>query len=138
MIKEDMRTWDYHCGVELFRVGEYMARLNEVNKEFWDIYEQKLMDEGLLKYMSESDCAHLIESLAKSGKGSQALFETMEAYIAKHYRTLNGEEVGYVIEALEVSGRGKPETAELLKTHPEYQEALRSIAWRAESAIGTY
>jgi hypothetical protein len=39
MIKEDMPSWDYHCGVELFRVGEYMARLNEVNKEFWEIYE---------------------------------------------------------------------------------------------------
>jgi hypothetical protein len=66
------------------------------------------MGEGLLKYISEADCAHLIQSLAKSGKGSQALFEAMEAYISKHYRTLTGEEVGYVIEALEVSGRGKP------------------------------
>jgi hypothetical protein len=134
IIKDDLPTWDRHCAIELYRLGEYMGTLKEVNTEFWEMYEQKLLDEGLIRYLEERYCASLLQTLALSGKGSATLFGALEAYVCKHHRVMDAEAVSWVIEALEVSGRGKQESLELFKNHDEANEAHRLLSYSSQGS----
>lgn len=124
-IKEDMATWDRHCPVEFYRVGRYLGLMKEVNEEFWTQFETKLLDEGLMRYMTEWQCAGLLRALATAGKGSPELFEKLESYVRKHAMALDENDVAEMVEALEISGRGSVETMEVLRMHPKFPQAMK-------------
>jgi O-methyltransferase involved in polyketide biosynthesis len=80
----------------------------------WEIVETKLVTEGLVRYLSESQCANLIYALAVVGKGSDALFEKLDAEVRLHYLAMETEDLEAAMEGLELSGRGNAKTFETL------------------------
>ena len=58
------------------------------DNEFWEIVEQKLVDEGLLRYLYLEQISTLILSLSQVGRGSDDLIESIEKYLIKHRKGL--------------------------------------------------
>jgi hypothetical protein len=58
------------------------------DNEFWETVEQKLVDEGLHRYLTLEQHAELVNSLARVGRGSDDLIDTIEKTIIKHRKGL--------------------------------------------------
>ena len=91
---------------DLFRVTRSIAELGEANKEFWDLIEKKLVQDGLSRYLSESEAAQLMWGLCKVGRGSDELWKRLENEVSRHYLSLDHYDLNEAIYALEVSGKG--------------------------------
>ena len=58
------------------------------DNEFWESVEQKLVDEGLHRYLSLEQITSLVNSLAMVGRGSDDLIEIIEKTLIQHRKGL--------------------------------------------------
>ncbi len=61
------------------------------DNEFWELVEQKLVDEGLHRYFRIDQQADILNYLANVGRGSDELIETIEKQLIKHRKALTPE-----------------------------------------------
>lgn len=121
-VKEIVAEYNRHTITDLYRVMRHMAELGEANKEFWDLMETKLMKEGLVRYLSESEAAGLLWGLCKVNRGSDELWKRLEKEVSRYYVSLEAEQLKDAIYGLEVSGKGEKEVIDVLKNELKVQE----------------
>jgi hypothetical protein len=99
-----------------------MGEVGEGNQEFWDLIEKKFMKDGLVRYLNETEAAKLLWAMSKVGRGSDALWKRLENEVARHYVTMETEDLNEAIYALEVSGKGDPNVVLKLKSRVQANE----------------
>ena len=114
-VKEIVAEYNRYTITDLYRVIRNMAELGEANQEFWNLVEEKLMGEGLVRYLSEKEAAGLLWGLCRVNRGSEELWKRLENEVARHYVSLEAEDVKDAIYGLEVSGKGNKDVIGLLK-----------------------
>ena len=116
IVKTIIKDYDRAAIYELYVVTRCIAEVGEANQEFWDMIEHKMMNEGLCRYLTESQAAGLLWSLCKVGKGSDELWKKLEKEVSKFYLSLEPKELQEAIYGLEVSGKGDKNTILKLKS----------------------
>ena len=58
------------------------------DNEFWELVEQKLVDEGLHRYFRLDQLTEVLNYLANVGRGSDELLEIIEKTLIKHRKAL--------------------------------------------------
>jgi len=58
------------------------------DNELWEALESKLVDEGLLRYFSLDESAHILYYFGYCGRGSDDLIEALEKNFIKHRKAL--------------------------------------------------
>ena len=61
------------------------------DNEFWELVEQKLVDEGLHRYFKLDEIVGILNCLANVGRGSDELIEVIEKTLIKHRKALTPE-----------------------------------------------
>ena len=61
------------------------------DNEFWEIVEQKLVDEGLYRYYTLEQLADMVNMLGRVGRGSDDMMELIEKTFIKHRKGLTPE-----------------------------------------------
>lgn len=125
LVKRQIKSYDRNVAKQLFKIAGYMAMLGETNQEFWDIVDQKFVKEDLYRYLAEGECATLLRGLSEIGVGSNQLWDRLEGQVRKHYLELEKDELNDAIDALQITGRGSPETLKVLMSHPDHPLLLR-------------
>ena len=114
LVKRQLKTYDRHVAPHVFNVAAAMARLGEKNKEMWEIIESKLLKEGLVRYLTEGQCARLMQALAVAGQGSDELHTRLLDEVKLHFQELNELELKLALQALEITGKADAITMETL------------------------
>lgn len=70
---------------------EGAAVLTLQDNDFWEIVEQKLVDEGLHRYFTLEHLAQVLCNLAHAGRGSDELIDIIEKTLIKHRKALTPE-----------------------------------------------
>ena len=65
------------------------------DNEFWELVEQKLVDEGLHRYFDLMEITKILNYLADVGRGSDEMLEIIEKTIIKHRKALTPEIIEY-------------------------------------------
>ena len=88
MVKKQMTTLDRQTIKSLYNAiyGAAVGQLQD--NEFWEIVEQKLVDEGLHRYLDLDQMGDIIVALGKVGRGSDDLVEIIEKTFIKHRKGL--------------------------------------------------
>ena len=68
---------------------EAAAKMSLQDNEFWELVEQKLVDEGLLRYFTLEKTAEILCNVAHVGRGSDELVELIEKTFIKHRKGLS-------------------------------------------------
>ncbi len=58
------------------------------DNEFWELIEQKLVDEGLHRYFTLEEISEVLCFLGHVGRGSDELIEIVEKTMIKHRKSL--------------------------------------------------
>ena len=61
------------------------------DNEFWELIEQKLVDEGLHRYFRLDQLSEVLNYLANVGRGSDEMLEIIEKTLIKHRKALTPE-----------------------------------------------
>lgn len=91
-VKEQLKTLDRNAKDSIFTIVMSMGRLQIQDNEFWETVEQKLVDEGLLRYMEIPEVAKIAWALSNVGRGSDKLFDNIESYSIKHRLALTEDD----------------------------------------------
>ena len=121
-VKSIIKEYGRNAKSDLIRVARHIAELGEANQEFWDLIEKKLMKDGLVRYLSETEAAQLLWGLCKVNRGSDELWKRLENEVSRYYVSLENEELGEAIYALEVSGKGDKNVVQKLKSRLKANE----------------
>ena len=93
MVKKQLATLDrqtvasIHCCIQ----GASLGYLQD--NELWELVEQKLVDEGLHRYMSLEQLAEILVHLGRVGRGSDDLIEIIEKTFIKHRKGLSEQTI---------------------------------------------
>ena len=125
LVKRNLKTFDMYAIRHIYKVARCMALLGETNEELWEIVEDKLVKQGLSRYLTEQQAARLMYGLYKVGKGTDELWKRLEAEVHRHADAMKTSDLKEAVEALEVTGRGSKATIEKLKTRLGHKLLLR-------------
>ena len=88
MVKKQMSTLDRNTVKPLLMAIEGAAAMFLQDNEFWEIVEQKLVDEGLHRYYSLEQLSKILLNLGRVGRGSDDMVEIIEKTFIKHRKGL--------------------------------------------------
>ena len=91
LVKQQLQGLDRETVPSLFKASEGAAGMYLQDNEFWEIVEQKLVDEGLHRYFTLEQSAQLLCQLARVGRGSDDMVELIEKTFIKHRKGLTPE-----------------------------------------------
>lgn len=91
LVKDQLRTLDRQGvhAIHLAITGAGMWQLQD--NEFWEIIEQKLVDQGLLRYLNLDQQSEVVQALGRVNRGSDLLLENIERQFILHRRALTEE-----------------------------------------------
>ena len=100
IVKKQMTTLDRQTVRSLLMSIEAASAMYLQDNEFWEIVEQKVVDEGLHRYFSLEEMSELLCHLGRVGRGSDDMVEIIEKYFIKHRkglteRTIANAKVGF-------------------------------------------
>ena len=87
-VKKQLSTLDRQTIKALYLAIEAAAGMYLQDNEFWEIVEQKLVDEGLYRYYNLNDLADIVNFLGRVGRGSDDMMELIEKTFIKHRKGL--------------------------------------------------
>ena len=93
MVKRQLATLDRQCTNSMGMMIEAAARMSLQDNEFWELVEQKLVDEGLLRYFTLEATADILCNVAHVGRGSDDLVEAIEKTFIKHRKGLSPQTI---------------------------------------------
>lgn len=93
MVKKQMATLDRQTIKSLLSAIEGASAGYLQDNEFWEIVEQKLVDEGLHRYYSLEQLSEILCHLGRVGRGSDDMVEIIEKYFIKHRKGLSSETI---------------------------------------------
>ena len=83
-----MSTLDRNTVKSLKMMIEGASSMYLQDNEFWEIVEQKFVDEGLHRYYSLEDLSDLLCAFGRVGRGSDDMVEIIEKHFIKHRKGL--------------------------------------------------
>ena len=89
MVKKQMATLDRQTFRPLLMAIDGAAAAYLQDNEFWEIVEQKLVDEGLHRYYSLEQLAEILCHLGRVGRGSDDMVEIIEKTFIRHRKGLS-------------------------------------------------
>ena len=89
MVKKQMATLDRQTVRSLLMAIEGAAAMQLQDNEFWELVEQKMVDEGLLRYYTLEQTSEILCYLGRVGRGSDDLIELIEKTFIKHRKGLS-------------------------------------------------
>ena len=93
MVKKQMATLDRQTVRSLHTAIEGAAAGYLQDNEFWEIVEQKLVDEGLHRYFTLEQLSEILCALGRVGRGSDDMVEIIEKTFIKHRKGLTEETI---------------------------------------------
>ena len=87
-VKTQMATLDRNCMKALYHFIEGASAMTLQDNEFWALVDQKLVDEGLHRYLQLDQLTEVLCYLANVGRGSDELIDTIEKTLIKHRKSL--------------------------------------------------
>ena len=87
-VKTQLAKLDRNCTKTLIHFIEGASAMTLQDNEFWELIEQKLVDEGLHRYLQLDQLAEVLCYLAHVGRGSDELLEIIEKTLIKHRKAL--------------------------------------------------
>ena len=93
MVKKQMATLDRQTCRSLLSAIEGAAAGYLQDNEFWEIVEQKLVDEGLHRYYTLEQLSEILCHLGRVGRGSDDMVEIIEKTFIKHRKGLTEETI---------------------------------------------
>lgn len=90
-VKTQLATLDRQCIKSLYHFIEGASAMSLQDNEFWEMVDQKLLDEGLHRYLTLEQITEVLNYLADVGRGSDELIEVIEKTLIKHRRALTPE-----------------------------------------------
>lgn len=91
MVKKQIATLDRNCTKSLYHFIEGASSMTLQDNEFWELIEQKLVDEGLHRYFRLDQLSEVLNYLANVGRGSDEMLEIIEKTLIKHRKALTPE-----------------------------------------------
>lgn len=88
LVKKQMSTLDRNTVKPMFQMIEGAANMYLQDNEFWEIVEQKFVDEGLHRYFTLEELSLLLCYFGKVGRGSDDMVEIIEKHFIKHRKGL--------------------------------------------------
>lgn len=89
LVKKNMVKFDRNSINEIYNGAMACAKLNIADKEFWTIFEDKIVNEKLYRYLSVEQGARLVHQLNKSERASVVFMKLMELEFVKHRKALH-------------------------------------------------
>jgi len=93
MVKKQLATLDRQTTLAMFNAIEGASSMFLQDNEFWEIMEEKLVDEGLHRYFKLEDLAKILVLLGRVGRGSDDMVEIIEKTFIKHRKGLRPETI---------------------------------------------
>ncbi len=90
-VKTQLSKLDRNCVKSLYHFIEGASAMTLQDNEFWEIVEQKLVDEGLHRYFRLDQLTEVLNYLANVGRGSDEMLEIIEKTLIKHRKALTPE-----------------------------------------------
>ena len=91
LVKTQLATLDRNCTKSLFHFIEGASAMTLQDNEFWELVEQKLVDERLHRYFQLEELCQVLVNLANVGRGSDELIEVIEKTLIKHRKAITPE-----------------------------------------------
>ena len=91
LVKTQLAKLDRNCTKSLFHFIEGASAMTLQDNEFWELVEQKLVDEGLHRYFDLLQISQVLNYLANVGRGSDDMLEVIEKTLIKHRKALTPE-----------------------------------------------
>ena len=100
MVKKQLKTLDHQTARSLHGAIEGAAAMYLQDNEFWDIVEEKLVDDQLHRYLSLEELSEVLVHLGRVDRGSDDMIEIIEKTFIKHRkglteRTIANAKVGF-------------------------------------------
>ena len=106
LVKKQISTLDRETIRPLMTAIEGAQAMYLSDNEFWELVEQKLVDEGLHRYYNLDELAHLVLYLSKVGRGSDDMIEIVEKTMIKHRKGLTPETIAIAKEGFSRINKG--------------------------------
>jgi len=101
IVKEFVKNFDRNNNRALYQLIQHLGWLRVKDEGLWNLFEQKLLDEKLYRYIPTNELCKVAHALAEAGQGSKELFNAFERVFIKHRLNLGEEDIGFAREAFE-------------------------------------
>ena len=115
LVKKSISTLDRQTVKPLLQAIEGASAMYLQDNEFWEIVEQKLVDEGLYRYYSLEHLGELVNMLGRVGRGSDDMMELIEKTFIKHRKGLRPSVVKNAQQGFEKLNKGSEILHRVLK-----------------------
>lgn len=105
-VKKQLSTLDRKTYQSITVAIEAASRMRLQDNEFWEIVEQKLVDEGLHRYFSLEDLTRVMSYLSLVGRGSDDMIEIVEKTLIKHRKGLTPQTIAIAKDAFARVNKG--------------------------------
>ena len=85
------------------------------DNEFWELIENKFVDEGLWLYFDLKQTAILLNCFARVGRGSDEIVELIEKHLIKHRKGLTPQVIAIAQEGFDKINKGSEIMHRVLK-----------------------
>ncbi len=110
-----MKTLDRHCIRSLYRMIEGASLMGLQDNEFWELAEEKLIDDGHFRYLTLDETCPLVNLLGMVQRGSDELIELCEKSIIKHRKSLQGYNISHAARGFKKLNKGSAVLFEVLQ-----------------------
>lgn len=131
--KEFVKQMNREHNQSLAEIFTYCGWLGAKDPELWQLFEKKLVEERLYRYIPHKELGKMAHAAASAGQGSEKLFGLLEQQIIKHKLWLNEEDIYFAQEGFRLSGRGTPELTKALE-HP--RDTVPELASKGGKSAG--
>jgi len=98
MVKKQLQGLDRQTTPSLWVAVEGAAGMYLQDNEFWEIVENKFVDEGLWRYIDLETTAKFLCAFARVGRGSDEIVDIIEKHFIKHRKGLTPETIAIAKE----------------------------------------
>ena len=105
-VKSQLATLDRDCIKTLYNFIDAASYMQLQDNEFWELVEQKLVDEGQHRYLKLDELASVLKGLSYVGRGSDELLEIIEKTFIKHRKALTPEIIDDAREGFQRINKG--------------------------------
>lgn len=88
MVKTQLKTLDRQSHPSLFTAVEGASAMYLQDNEFWEIVENKFVDDGLWRYFDLETTAKFLCAFGRVGRGSDEIVDLIEKHFIKHRKGL--------------------------------------------------
>ena len=106
MVKTQLQGLDRQTTPSLFTAIEGASYMYLQDNEFWEIVENKFVDEGLWRYFTLEQTAELLCCFARVGRGSDEIVAIIEKHFIKHRKGLTPETIAVAKEGFSQINKG--------------------------------